>query len=332
MADQKITALSELSVLDLADLAYVVDDPAGTPVSNKISQNRVGGLLNRGVCQGRLTTESGVPVSTSDRTAQGTIYFTPYNGNLLTVYDGTRWKLYAFSELSLALSVTSANNYDVFVYDNAGTLTLELSAAWTNATTRSDALTTQDGISVKSGATTRRWLGTIRASGSNVTADSGGGSTTQVGGQRFVWNAYNQVPRWMRVIDTTDSWSYTTATIRQADAATGNKVEYVCGVASAQIAAAIRANVGCNTNVSRAAKVGVGVDSTTTFSGLVPQLYTTATGISFNVGITAAWAGTPGLGYHYLSWNESGADGVCVFIGDNGGDGSQSGLEVVLLG
>ena len=36
MADSKLTALSEISVPALEDLLYLVDDPAGTPVSNKM--------------------------------------------------------------------------------------------------------------------------------------------------------------------------------------------------------------------------------------------------------------------------------------------------------
>ncbi len=161
---------------------------------------------------GRLTTESGVPISTSDRTAQGTIYWTPYLGSTVSLYDGSNWASYAFTERSLALTITSGKNYDVFLYNNSGTITLELSAAWTDDNTRATALVLQDGIYVKSGATTRRYVGTIRASGTNQTSDSGGGTTTQVGGQRYVWNYYNRVGRWLAVFDSTDSWTYATAT------------------------------------------------------------------------------------------------------------------------
>ena len=46
MADSKLSALSEISVPELEDLLYLVDDPSGTPVSNKVSANRALGLLN----------------------------------------------------------------------------------------------------------------------------------------------------------------------------------------------------------------------------------------------------------------------------------------------
>lgn len=80
---------------------------------------------------GRLTTEQGVPVGSHNRTNQGTIYYTPYIHDMIGLYDGTSWKLHQFSELSLSLSsLTPYRLYDVFLYDNAGTLTLEL-LGWT---------------------------------------------------------------------------------------------------------------------------------------------------------------------------------------------------------
>lgn len=193
MANTKITDLSELAAMPAADDLLVLVDVSDTTMAASGTDKKIRPLwlpLDYGLCQGRLTTETGVPVSTADRTAQGTIYFTPYNGNLVWLYDGSRWVPFRFTERSLSLTLTSGKNYDVFLYNNAGTLTLELSAAWTNDTTRADALTTQDGIPVKSGATTRRHLGTIRASGTNTTEDSEA--------KRFVWNRYNQKGRSLR--------------------------------------------------------------------------------------------------------------------------------------
>lgn len=327
MADSKLSALTEISIPALEDLGYTVDDPSGTPVSNKVTQRRLLGQLLRGICGFRLTTESGVGVSTSDRTSQGTIYATPYgpNAGLITLYDGTRWRLYDNAEVSLSLSATSGKNYDVFMYDNSGTLTLELSAAWTNDTTRANALGTVNNITVGGGtpANTRRWLGVIRASGSNVTEDSGGGSTTQVGGKRFVWNAYNQVARHLAVVDKTDSWTYTTATIRQANGNAGNQVEYVSGVSHITVVAHI-ASLASNSSAA-AAQIGVGVDSTTAFSGL-PDYSALPSG-DLAQPLRAAYTGQPGLGYHKICWLErSDAVGTTTWSGDAGVSYIQSGL------
>lgn len=172
------------------------------PYNNAISHK----LINT-ICYGRLTLESGVPISTTDQTAKTTLYFTPYNGNSISLYDGSEWDLFSFSELSLSLSGYTANtNYDIFIYNNSGTLTLE-STAWTNNTTRATSLTTQDGIYVKSGATTRRYLGTIRTTGTT-------GQCEDSLSRRFVWNLYNQVEKLLDTAYLGQTHSYTTSAWR----------------------------------------------------------------------------------------------------------------------
>lgn len=265
---------------------------------------------NNAVVDGRLSLTSGTAVTTADVTAAGTIYFTPYLGNRLALYDGAAWTIITFSERSLALSITSGKNYDVFVYNNSGTATLELSAAWTNDTTRADALTTQDGVLVKGGATTRRYIGTIRASGANTTEDS------QT--KRFVFNYYNRVPRFFFKTESTDSWNYTTATIRQANGAAGNQIEVVNGSSteSPMIDLMLQAVQG---NPSSGVEVcaGFGEDSTTAFaSGQVLGNVTTST---IRLPIVSFLKKPVALGYHYYAWLEfSAATGTTTWYGDNG--------------
>lgn len=294
MADTKTTALTEISVPDLEDLIYIVDDPSGTPVSNKVTARRLFGLL-RHACEGRLTTESGVPVSTSDRSTQTTIYFTPYNGNRVRLYDGTRWRLYAFSEISLALSgLTSDKNYDVFMYDNASTLTLELSAAWTNDTTRADALTKQDGVSVKSGATSRLHVGTIRTTGTTTTEDSAT--------KRFVWNRYNRVPRYLLAQEQSASWSYNSATWRYANGSSANRVDVVNGEAGSSTVL-VSVIVQALTGATSGAAVGIGKNRSNgsdTQAGYRPYNQT-----SFTLPASAVYTEPVPLGLTYYAWVES---------------------------
>lgn len=317
MADQKLTALSEVSVPALEDLLYTVDDPAGTPVSNKLTAARNFGQLGV-IPGGRLTLTTGVPITTTDVTGAGTLYYTPYLHDKIRVWDGTRWVYKTFAESSLALTVTSGKNYDVFLDDDAATLSL--SSAWTNDTTRADALGTQNGIVVLDSDHTKLWLGTIRASGTNTCEDSAGGTTTQVGGKRFLCNAYNDVPRPLRVIDTTDDQSYSTATIRVAFGATAplNCVEFVQAwgnrMASAQAYwAAFVASTGGNGLVG-----GLGLDSTTAFSGIHQTAYETGGGSTISFG--GAFDGFSGAGYHYFSWLQKGTTSTsALWIGDGGG-------------
>jgi hypothetical protein len=178
-------------------------------------------LYNAYSCQGRLTLESGVAVSTSNQSAKTTLYFTPYRGDKIALYDGSVWKLYSFTERSISLSgKTVSTPYDVFIYDNSGTLTLEL-LAWTNTTTRATALATQNGILVKSGAATRRYLGTIYI-------NSSGGQTDDTVIARYIWNYYNRINRRLYVLNTT-THTYNGALRKWNNSDTNNLLGFVIG-------------------------------------------------------------------------------------------------------
>lgn len=252
------------------------------------------------VCEGRLTTETGVAISTSDRTTQATIYFTPFRGNRISVYVGGQWSVRAFSELSLSLSgLTDSLPYDVFIYDNSGTLTLE-SLVWTNATSRATALALQDGILVKSGDATRRYLGTFYTTATGQTEDSYA--------KRMLWNYYNRAARPMRRLETTNEWSYATGAWRQARATAANQLEFVLGVSEDEVRARVVA-AGRGSSGSANMGVGIGLDST---SALATGAAVTAVDAAVSAGpatasTPAAWQGFPGVGRHYLAWLEYGS-------------------------
>ena len=182
------------------------------------------------MCEGRLTLTTGVPVTTSDVTAAETLYFTPYKGNRIALYDGTNWLMRSFTELSIDVP-DATNCYDVFAYDNSGTVALEL-LAWTNETTRATALVAQNGVLCKTGALTRRYLGTFYCT------TAGNGQIEDSLANRYLWNYYNRVARPMRVtIQGATPWTYTTATIRQANNNTGNQLNFCIGVAEDAVVA-----------------------------------------------------------------------------------------------
>ena len=136
---------------------------------------------------GRLTLESGVPVSTTDQSAKTTIYYTPFVHNIISLWDGANWVPTEFTETSLALgTITSAKPYDVFGYLSGGALTLEL-LAWTDDTTRATAVTIQDGRYCKSGDKTRLLLGAFYTTATTTTEDSQK--------HRYLSNVYNKVGR-----------------------------------------------------------------------------------------------------------------------------------------
>lgn len=148
---------------------------------------------------GRLTLTTATPVTTADVVDAGTLYYTPYpngGGNAVNLYNGSNWVLHALTERSLDISgYTASRLYDIWLYDNAGTVTMD-STIWTNGTTRATALTTQDGRYVKTGDTTRRYLGTIYMSAVEGDCDDSVA-------WRGVWNYYNRVERACYATDTT---------------------------------------------------------------------------------------------------------------------------------
>ena len=177
---------------------------------------------------GRLTLTSGTPIMSGNVTGASTIYFTPYEGNTVYLFDGDAWLHHDLNEVSLALSgLTSGKNYDVFLYSNGGTPAMELSAPWVNDSTRSDALATQDGVPVKSGAPSRLHIGTIRTTGTNTTEFS---FIEGTGPKRaFVWNRYNRVLVPITASDTAGTYNYTTAVFRKARNSDNSKVEFILG-------------------------------------------------------------------------------------------------------
>lgn len=280
----------------------------------------------------RLSATTAVPVTSSDVTTTSTIYWTPYKGNKVALYTGSAWTLVTSAELSLALSALTADkNYDVFVDYNGGTPQLVL-VAWTSNTARATALTTQDGILVLTGNTDHLYVGTIRTISTTETCDTGGGGTTQVGGKRFIWNYYNRVARQLNVIDTTDTWAYTTDTWRVANGASAplNCVEFVCGVLEDVVQATLVATIHIKSNSARSAKSGIGLSGTTP-SNPVAQVYNNNTDENYHT-VAPSIRIFPSLGYSYLSWLEKGSDGTCNFKGDDGvASGGQSGLSAIIF-
>ena len=109
--------------------------------------------------------------------SSSTLYLHPYKGNVIMLYNTTDtvWEPHEINTpISLTLSgLTASLPYDVYVYDNSGTVTLELTA-WTDRDTRATALVEQDGVLCKTGSLDRRFIGVLSptsATTCEITAD-----------------------------------------------------------------------------------------------------------------------------------------------------------------
>lgn len=287
-----------------ADVTLYTQDNIASTLSSSVASS------DNGTCDGRLTLTSATPVTTSDVTAATTVYWTPFRGSRCALYDGTTWTITNYTELSIALGSDAADtNYDVFFYSNSGTPAVER-VAWTNATTRATALTTVNGVLVKSSDTTKRYVGTYRTTGSV-------GQTEDSFAKRFVWNYYNRVRRGLRVTDSTDSWTYTTAAFRQANNAATNQVAVVVGVAEALVS--LHANHSAQNSAGiTLISTGIGEDSATVAATGSLMEFTGAPATT-NVNMSATVHRYPAVGYHYYAWLEySAASGTTTWYGDAG--------------
>ena len=170
------------------------------------------------ISQGRLTLTSNTPVLTASTTGATTLYYTPYTGNQISIWDGSKWFLRTFTQLSLSLSGLPANtNYDVFIYDNAGTLTLE-AVAWSNSgagtSARASAISFLNGVYVKT-SDSRKYLGSFRTTATIGETCFQYGAVGANPARFFVFNEYNRVKRNATANVYTGTHSYTTSTWRQ---------------------------------------------------------------------------------------------------------------------
>ena len=372
-------------------------DPANPVVS---APGSPGGGAAPSICEGRLTLTSGTPITTTDVTAAGTVYWAPHRGNYIGLYNGSAWELLTFSELSISLSGLLPHSiHDMFIYNNSGTPTLELTA-WTagdtgaitgatNATpivittsgtapatgaivtisgvggntaangtfrvtnlsgttfslqtlaananvagsgaytsggnwykadytgTRATAITTQDGISVKTGATTRRLLGTIRIT-------STAGQTEDSVARRLVSNLYNPAIRPLQVNEGTNSYSYGTAAWRPLNNSLLNRVEIVtCEDRHVTIDAIHNAN-----RVSgNQAGTGIDVDGISTDDSVINGWLATG-----NASLHAKYRGYQAAGFHYFQQLEVTNGASQTFYGDFGSTYPKTGMSGEILG
>jgi len=78
---------------------------------------------------GRLTLTSGTPVTTAVVATATTIYYTPYQHDIIMLYDGVFWRAINFTETSLAITATVATSFTVNLTNASTTVTCTSTAA-----------------------------------------------------------------------------------------------------------------------------------------------------------------------------------------------------------
>ena len=148
------------------------------------------------------------------------------------------------------------------------------------------------------------YLGTVYAPGNGqvswtLGASASGGTAALLG----VWNAYNRVLFGTSVVDNGTSYTYTTATPRQARASSGNQITYLQGIQEDAIAYFYTTTVAVTAAAGSYAVIGVGVNSTSVFS--TSSIFQTPSANALN-GTQNIAGQTSGLGVNTINAMESG--------------------------
>lgn len=271
---------------------------------------------------GRLTNVSNSPISGTSGTGSTIVYYTPYTSDLVYLTTSTGyWRPYTLSQISTAMTALPSDTvYDIFLYDDAGTLTLERSTAFTSRTTRVDAISLRNGVYVKSSDPTRLWLGTI--------STRAAGQSEDTAARRFIWNAYNRVMKSVYWNYTSaGSFSMTTAIGPITSGATPSRVEIICGSSTAEtlnlfLSAAMTGSTAGGAGVT--ATLGFGVNTTTAYTAQ-RTVFQQVVNSSNQYQCATAYSLTPALGYSFISFNQNTNTASVQSIIGNTGSGGQGG-------
>ena len=264
-----------------------------------------------GFCNGRLTLQSGAPIPTTAITAADRLFFTPYNGDRLALWDGFHWNSYPLIELQLPLASTLAGKlYDVLCTAVGCNLSLSLSAAWASDTARTDALAFTDGVLTLATDKRKKYLGTVYCDTDGHASDTARAPNPA--------NQFNQVPRPL-ILDGAGFWTmqahtFAPANAGNADGAGHSDVQIIIpGVAAAlpvraELLAAVTGAAAWNSS-----NVAFGLDGAVTPTGQYAPAITIPT-ITSEAGSCIALPRatinkTLAPGRHTLTWLEAAAAG-----------------------
>lgn len=304
--------------------------------------------------QGRLTLTSATPVMNSDVSSGTSVYYTPFVGNLVPIStNGTTFKMRQFSELTLTLDTNHVANtlYDVFIFDNSGTITIGTGPAWTSSTAGSSsrgsgagstqiarvqglyvnavAMTARNGSTTYSvGSQKGTYVGTFCTTSAGSTAmefaptAAGGGTNNRL----YLWNMYNRHKVNALCRESASSWNYTSATIRPLDNSSANRISYVDGTAEAYVEASLIARVVTAAVNGAFMKIGLARNKTTgSFDSDSIVIAPSASGQNATATPIGAW--TPSLGFNYIQAMEA-SDGTNTSTVIGGGTEAQLRVQI----
>lgn len=300
--------------------------------------------------QGYLTLQSaasGGPVQgANDITAATTVYYSPYVGNQIPIWNGSSFSILVFPELTLTVSSSaqaSTTAYDVCVFNNAGSPVAVFGPAWSTTSgasaTRgtgagSPQLAKQNGI----------WVNAFSINANNgpntytipalqctyvgsvlIDATAGQISNYRTWGPSRkwgVWNPYWRVPIYLQAGDSSSNWGYTTAIIRPSHNLTTNSLITFAGLPEETTNISFTQLIVANNTATQTTQgqIGIGYNSTTAFSGttaIVGNSFAAITSNTYSVNVTttAVYQAAPVIGAQTVTSLEdvAGTSGATFF-------------------
>jgi hypothetical protein len=270
---------------------------------------------------------------TTDVSNSTSIFYTFYKHDRVPIYNGTAWTQTQYTELTNTTTDATVNpaavvansNYDLFVWDDGGTLRLGRGPAWTSNIARgvgvgTTELTRVQGVLVNANAITNgpaaqrgTYVGTVRSdAGSVIDWELGGVAVGGDPGFLYVWNMYNRVNVEVKVTDSTASWFYggVFAVWRATNTSTANRVSIVLGLVEDNVEADHIRNA-VNSAGFAVPYIGIGFDSVVAKDGVT----------SFNTAghsVLVAKTSRTELGFHFyqaIELNNGAAGSTALYFG-----------------
>lgn len=276
-----------------------------------------GALINVPQPGGRLTLVTVTPVMSTTQSAKTTIYYTPYVGNQVPIYDGTNMTPTVFTELSQTTTDTTKSPaavgvqlvYDLFVWNDSGTLRCTRGPAWSSDTSRGYTLTMVNGIllntsSITNGPAASRgtYVGTVRSNGSSQ-IDYIFGSAGQRG---FfgVWNTYNRRLTKTSCGENTASWTYSSTTWRTPNGGAAGLNVFVSGLAEDCVSGTYQTYPQLAAVAGASCSIALALDSQTAPDKIMQITNPAAAASQLSMHLSNTYA--PQVGVHYIAALEKG--------------------------
>jgi hypothetical protein len=207
--------------------------------------------------------------------------------------------------------------YDVYAYNNSGSVAIELHA-WSGSTPTGKTLL--NGVQTLTTDSTRLYVGTIETA-TNVISSVTYGCVYSSPGYRGIWNAFNRRPAPLGAADATADWSYSAETWRIANGRTNTLNSYgasiirvIVGASNCEPVSLTRFSKGPYADYEYASFIGLGLGNTTPV--VATEMFATSYTAQGVVSTAAPYSTVPSaVGAMNYQCLEYAGGGACTFWG-----------------